>query len=169
VIRAVLAVLLAVALLAAAAPAVDAGRAAAAEAGLEAERDRLERVAGRLAAGSAAARPGDPAPRRTVRFRAPDGPAVAPVRYAGVGCPAAVAVAPPHRPPDAAGAAGDASGDCRAAVVYALDGREPRALSIPAVRVTTPEGPVLTTGGAVRLRLRYVRGPAGPTVRVTPG
>lgn len=168
-IRAVLAVLLAVALLATAAPAVESGRAAAAEAGVTAERDRLERVAGRLAADSSAARPGDPAPRRTVRFRVPGGPAVAPVRFAGVGCPAAVDAPVPDRPPDAAGRVRDGSGDCRAAVVYALDGREPRALPIPAVRVATPEGPVLAGGGTVRLRLRYVRGPSGPTVRVTRG
>jgi len=158
-VRVVLAVLLAVALFAVTAPALTDARATVTADRLAAERADLERAAGALAAGSTAVREGDPAPRRTVRLAVPGRSlSTVGVEYVAVGCPAAVLD----------GVDGEPAG-CEPAFVFRVADGPPTVWRLRGPPLSTPRGPVVLDPGTHRLALRYVRGPAGPTVRVTRG
>jgi len=151
VIRVVLTVLVTVALLATAMPALEDAQTATATARLETETDRIERAVGGLVSGSTSVSDPSLAARTTVTVRAP----------AGVAAPQIdrLALVEPAR------------SDADAALRYRIDGGRRRTLSIaPESAVATVEvvdGPIaLRTRGESRLELRLV-GDGEPTVRVT--
>lgn len=152
-IRVVLTVLVAVALLATAMPALEDAQTATATARLETETDRIERAAGGLVSGSTSVSDPSLAARTTVTVRAP----------AGIAAPQIdrLALVEPAR----------SDADAGAALRYRIDGGRRRTLSIaPESAVATVEvvdGPIaLRTRGESRLELRLVDD-GEPTVRVT--
>lgn len=151
-IRVVLTVLVAVALLATTMPALEDARTATAAERLETETDRVERAVGGLVSGSTSVSDPSLAARTTVTVRAP----------AGVSAPQIDRLALVE--PTGAGA------DAGAALRYRIDGGRRRTLPIaPESTVATVEvvgGPIaLRTRGESRLELRLVDD-GGPTVRV---
>ncbi|WP_058367242.1 DUF7311 family protein [Haloparvum sedimenti] len=184
-IRAVLAAATAVALLAAAGPALADARAETTADRIATAGERLDRAAADLAADSAAARPGEPAARRTVRVRIPAGFDAAPVAFAGIGPRSAFrgssggsagsgadagTGSSPGSDPGIATRAGsergvrqdDAEGD-PTALGYRIRERPTRTIPIPSV--TTAGGSVVELDrGTTRIRLRYVRLEGRPSV-----
>ncbi|WP_128906144.1 DUF7311 family protein [Halorubrum amylolyticum] len=152
-IRVVLTVLVAVALLGAAMPALEDARTATTVDRLDAESDRVERAVGRLVAGSTSV--GDPAlaARTTVTVRAPTGLSAAPIdRLVLVGSTRS----------------GVGSG---AALRYRIDGGRERTVPVVPDAVTAAvavvDGPIaLRTAGESRLEFRFVDD-GGPTVRIS--
>ena len=149
-IRVVLTVLVAVALLAASMPAVETARTATTAERIGAEADRLERAIGGVVAGSTPVSDPSMAAQTTVLLRVPTGFAAADVDRVAL-------VESPDRPD-------------RAALAYRIDDRPERTLRVgtgpaePAVDLVG--GPVeLRPGGANRIRIRYVDD-GGPTVRI---
>ena len=151
-IRVVLTVLVAVALLAASMPALDDARVATTEERIETESDRVERAVGGLTAGSMSVSDPSLAARTTVTVRAPSGVTAARVdRLALVG---------PDR----------SENDSGAALRYRIDGGRARTASIVpgpvGATVEVADGPIaLRTRGESRLELRLVDD-GGPTVRI---
>jgi hypothetical protein len=150
VIRVVLTVLVAVALLTASMPAVETARATTTADRLGAEADELERAIGDLAAGSTAVDDPAMAARATVPVRAPSGFTAAAVERVAL-------VEPPDRP----GAI---------AIAYRVDGRPRRVVRVgtgPApVQVDLVDAPIdLRPSGVSRVRVRYVDD-GGPTIRI---
>lgn len=149
-IRVVLTVLVAVALLTASMPAIEAARTATTADRIGAEAERLERAVGGVVDDSTPV--GDPAlaAQTTVVVRAPTGFAAADVDRVALVEPA------------------DRSGDV--ALVYRVDDRPERAFRVGTGPVETDvdlvDAPIeLRPGGASRVRIRYVdRG--GPTIRI---
>jgi hypothetical protein len=149
VIRVALTVLVAVALLAAATPALEDARTATTAERIEAEADRLDRAVGGLVSGSASV--GDPslAARTTVTVRVPSGFGAAPVD--------GIALVEPETTADAA-------------LRYRIDGGPERTVPIAPggvdAAVAVDGGAVaLRPGGESRLALRFVDD-GGPTVRI---
>lgn len=152
-IRVVLTVLVAVALLATTMPALEDAQTATAAERLETESDRIERAVGGLVSGSMSVSDPSLAARTTVTVRAPSGVAAPQIdRLALIG---------PER-------SGTESG---AALRYRIDGRQSRTRAIapesaPAA-VEVVDGPIaLRTQGESRLALRLVDD-NGPTVQIT--
>ena len=151
-IRVVLTVLVAVALLAAAMPALDDARVATTAERLETESDRVERAIGGLVAGSMSVSDPALAARTTVTIRAPSGITAARIDR--------LALVETERTPRESGAA----------LRYRIDGGRDRAVSIApgpvAATVTVVDGPLaLRTHGESRLELRLVDA-GGPVVEV---
>ena len=151
-IRVVLTVLIAVALLAASIPALEDARTATTDEHLRTESDRIERAVGGLASGSMSVADASLAARTTVTVRAPSGVAAARIdRLALV-------------------EARQSENDSGAALRYRIDGDRGRTVSIVPDAVTAAvevvDGPIaLRTRGESRLNLRLVDD-GGPTVRV---
>lgn len=160
-IRVVLTVLVAVALLAAATPALEDARTTTAAERLEAETDRIERAVGGLVAGSVSVANPSLAARTTVIVRAPSGFGAAPIdRVALV------------ETGGGGGAATVESGVTEADVAlrYRIDGGPERTVPIAPggvdAAVAVDGGAIaLRPGGESRLVLRLVDD-AGPTVRI---
>ncbi|MFB6195367.1 MAG: ABC transporter [Haloplanus sp.] len=132
-IRAVLAVVLTVALLAAATPAIDEGRRARTATHLNGVTDRIERATRSLLAHEDPTPPAMTGPRRIVRFRLP---------------------APSWT---AAGATLRIDG-ARDRIGYRIDGRPPSRTSIRGIDLRTPTGPVVYAApGRHRLVVSLVR------------
>jgi hypothetical protein len=152
VIRVVLAVLVAVALLAASAPAIETARAAATADRLGAEADRFERAVGAVVAGSTPVADPELAPRTTVAVRVPTGFAAADLD--------SVALVE-------TGGAADGGG---LALAYRTEGGPERTIRVgtgptPAA-VEVDGGRVrLRSGGVTGVRVRYVDD-GGPTLRI---
>lgn len=147
--RAVFAVVLAGALLAASTPALESVRADRTAAELRAEFETLETAARRLATSDAV--PSSlPGARASVAFDVPDASfSTARLAFVRIGCDA---------------------GPCNRPFAFRLRGGDVVSLDAPGVRVLTPDGPVvLRGGGSRRLRLSLVESPAGPAVAVTSG
>lgn len=149
-IRVVLTVLVAVALLAASMPAVETARTATTADRLGAEADRLERAISGLVAGSTPVTDPELAARTTVLLRVPTGFAAADIDRVAL-------VESSDRPGEVV-------------LAYRIDGRPERALRVgtdpaePAVDLG--DGPIeLRPGGLNRIRIRYVDD-GGPTVRI---
>ncbi|EMA62792.1 DUF7311 family protein [Halorubrum kocurii] len=152
-IRVVLTVLVAVALLAVSMPALEDARVGTTDERLGTESDRIERAVGGLVSGSTSVADPSLAARTTVTVRAPSGVAAARIDR--------LALVEPDR-------SGDESG---AALRYRIDGgRDRTAAVVPDVVTATVEvvdGPVaLRTSGESRLELSLVDD-GGPTVRIT--
>lgn len=145
-IRAVLAVLVAVALLAPTMPALSDARAQTTHQKLAGIAAELTRTANELEAGSTAVDDRELAARTTLQLTLPAGFDAAPVETAAIGCPAAVLSDERDPPPG-----------CTAALAYRLRGGEASVHEFPGVEVRTPEGPVRLSNTPVRLELRYVR------------
>ncbi|ELZ37482.1 DUF7311 family protein [Halorubrum tebenquichense] len=149
-IRVVLTVLVAVALLAASMPAVETARTATTAERIGTEADRLERAIGDVVAGSTPVSDPATAARTTALVRAPSG-------FAAADLDRVALVEPPDRPDGVA-------------LAYRVDGGPERAFRIgtgpvPAT-VHLVDAPIeLRPGGTSRVRLRYVDDD-GPTVRV---
>ncbi|KDS91808.1 hypothetical protein FK85_17945 [Halorubrum saccharovorum] len=151
-IRVVLTVLVAVALLAVSMPALEDARTATTAEQLGTESDRVERAIGGLASGSMSVSDPSLAARTTVTVRAPGGITAAPIHR--------LALIQPDR-------SGNGSG---AALRYRIDGRRDRTLPIgpdaTAATVEVVDGPIaLRTRGESHLKLRLVDD-GGPTVKV---
>lgn len=149
-IRVVLTVLVAVALLAASMPAVETARTATTGERIGAEADRLERAIGGVVAGSTPVNDPAMAAQTTVLLRVPTGFAAADVDRVAL-------VESPDRPGGVA-------------LAYRIDDRPERTLRVgtgPAeTAVDLVGGPIeLRPGGANRIRVRYVDD-EGPTVRI---
>ncbi|QAU13098.1 hypothetical protein EKH57_10410 [Halorubrum sp. BOL3-1] len=150
-IRVVLTVLVAVALLTASMPAIETARTATTTERLGAEADRLERAVGGVVAGSAPVSDPATAARTTVLVRAPTGFAAAELDR--------VALVEPSDRPDGV------------ALAYRIDGPPERSFRIgtgPAeTAVDLVDAPIeLRPGGASRVRVRYVDDD-GPTLRIS--
>jgi hypothetical protein len=153
VIRVVLTVLVAVALLAVSTPALEDARAATTDERLGTESDRVERAIGGLASGSMRVSNPSLAARTTVTVRAPSGVTAARIDR--------LALVEPER-------SGSESG---AALRYRIDGGRDRTVSIApdpvAATVEVVGGPIsLRTRGESRLELRLVDD-GGPVVEVS--
>lgn len=155
-IRAVLAVIVAVALVATVLPALGDARTRTTHEELGAMATGITSSAGELAAGSTAVADRGLAARTTLSIRLPTGFGVAPIETAGIGCPTAVL-----------SSGGDPPPDCRAALAYRLRGEEGTVRRFPGVDVRTPEGPVRFAASPVRLQLRYVRVDGESVVQAT--
>jgi len=153
VIRVVLTVLVAVALIAASMPALEDARAATTDERLETESDRVERAIGGLAAGSMSVSDPSLAARTTVTVRAPSGVTAARIdRLALVEAERSESESVP-------------------ALRYRIDGRRDRTVSIvpgaTTATVAVVDGPIeLRTRGESRLDLRFVDD-GDPTVEVS--
>lgn len=145
-IRAVLAVLVAVALLATAMPALSDARAQATHERFGSMAATIATTATDLESRSTAVADRDLAARATLQLTPPTGFDTVPVETAAVGCPAAVLS--DQR---------DSPRDCTAGLAYRLRGREASVRHFPGVEVRTPDGPVRLGNAPVRLDLRYVR------------
>lgn len=140
-IRAVLAVVLTVALLAAATPAIDQGRQARTATHLDGVVDRIGRAVRSLLAHEDPTRPGVVGPRRIVRFRLPSS------SWTAVGVSLRI----------------DGERDI---VSYRLDGQPPSDTTFQRVDLRTPTGPVVYGPGRHRLVVSLVRdGGIGVVVR----
>ena len=149
-IRVVLTVLVAVALLAASMPAVETARTATTAERIGAEGERLERAIGGVVADSTPVSDPAMAAQTTVLLRVPTGFAAADIDRVAL-------VESPDRPGGVA-------------LAYRIDGRPERTLRVgtgPAeTAVDLGGGPIaLRPGGANRIRVRYVDDD-GPTVRI---
>ena len=148
-IRVVLTVLVAVALLAASMPAVETARTATTADRIGAEADRLERAVGGVVAGSTPVSDPAMAAGTTVIVRVPTG-------FAAAEADRVALVESPDRPGGAA-------------LTYRIDGRSERRLRVgtgPAeTAVDLVGGPLELRPGANRVRVRYVDD-EGPTVRI---
>ena len=163
-IRAVLAVATAVALLAVAGPALADARVDTTADRIATAGERLDRAAADLAASSTAVRPGEPPARRTVRLRLPEGFAAASVGFVGIGPPAALRDAG-DGPTDRGDGGGPTPADdaARTAFGYRIRGGPLR--TVPLSNVATTDGSVLRVDpGNSRVRLRYVRIEGTPSV-----
>jgi hypothetical protein len=149
VIRVVLTVLVAVALLAASMPAVETARTATTADRIGAEADRLERAVGGVVAGSTPVSDPAMAAGTTVLVRVPTG-------FAAAEADRVALVESPDRPGGVA-------------LTYRIDGRSARTLRVgtgPAeTAVDLVGGPIELRPGANRVRIRYVDD-EGPTVRI---
>ena len=150
-IRVVLTVLVAVALLAASMPAVETARTATTTERIGAEADRLERAIGGVISGSTPVTDPAMAAQTTVLLRVPSGFAAAAVDRVAL-------VDAPDRPGGVA-------------LAYRIEGRPERTLRVgtgPAkTAVDLGGGPIeLRPGGANRIRIQYVDD-GGPTVRIS--
>lgn len=145
-VRAVIAVVVATALVAASLPAIDDGGERATDRQVEGEVDELERAAAALLATEEAAWNDADAPRRTVTVTLPErGWGRAGVEYLAIREP---------------------GGADRGRVAYAVEGRRERVRRLD-VAVRPADGPVvLRTAGRHELRLRLVRVDGEPTVVV---
>lgn len=160
-IRVALTVLVAVALLAAATPALEDARASATVERLDAETDRVERVIGAFVAGSVSVSDPALAAQTSVTVRAPSGFGAAPIDRLALVETAANAEG------ESAAAAGDGAS---VALRYRIDGGPERTVPIApggaGATVAVDGGAVaLRPGGESRLRLRLVDD-GGPTVRI---
>lgn len=158
-IRVVLTVLLAVALLAVSMPTLEDARSDATAERLGTETDRLERAAGGLAADSVAV--GDPglAARTSLVVSAPTGFAAAPIDRLTLANPSRTEVA-----------AADRLSEGTVVLVYRLRHGPTRSVPVApptdAVGISLENGPIeLEPGGATGLELRLVDD-GGPTVRI---
>lgn len=166
-IRLVLAVALAAALLATAAPALDAARTARTERLVAGDLDRIEAAAAELAREESPAEPGEPGPCRALTLSLPTGsPTAAPVDYVALGG------RPDHD--------GSANADARDRDVIAskIDGGRRRVRRVGVElraadrtdgewRVAPDARPLVLGGGTHRLVLRLVRLDGRPTVLVS--
>lgn len=155
-IRAVLAVLVGVALLATALPAVGDARVQSTHAEFGSIAREITRTAAELESGSTAVTDRDLAASTTIRCRLPNGFDTAPVETAAIGCPSAVLDGDQVDPRD-----------CNAALVYRLRGDESTVRRFPGVDVRTPNGPIRLSDSTARLRVRYVRVGNASVVEVT--
>lgn len=156
-IRPVLAVVVATALLGTAMPVLDTVRSDVTETRLAAQGDRLDHTAAELAADSTAVAPDDPAARRTLTLTVP-GRSLATARadVVAIGCPRAVLT-------------DDSSPiDCSAALIYRVAGGTPVVQRVGA-DLETPSGPIRLPSGEHRIVLRYVERDSGPVVQATRG
>ncbi|WP_280585687.1 hypothetical protein [Halorubrum sp. Boch-26] len=160
-IRVVLTVLVAVALLAAAAPALEDARAATTVERLDTEADRVERAVGGLVSGSVSVADPALAARTTVTVRVPSGFGAAPVERV---------VLVETEGVDGAETAETNAAEADVAIRYRIDGGPDR--SVPIVpggvgaAVAVDGGAIaLRPGGESRLVLRLVDD-GGPTVRI---
>jgi len=166
VIRVVLTVLVAVALLATATPALEDARATTTVDRLDAEADRVERAVGGLVAGSVSVAAPTLAARTTVTVRAPSGFGAAPIDRLTL-------VETETAKGSGAAAAKTASTDAEEPTValrYRIDGGPERTVPIAPggvdATVAVDGGRVpLRPGGESRLTLRFVDD-GGPTVRI---
>ncbi|WP_248897508.1 DUF7311 family protein [Haloplanus halobius] len=131
-IRVVLAVVLTVALLAAATPAIDEGRQSRTATHLDSVTDRIERAARSLLAHEDPTPPETVAPRRIVRFR------LRPRSWT------------------AAGATVRIDGE-RDVIAYRIQGGRPHRTTLPGVDLRTPDGPFVYGPGRHRLVVSLVR------------
>jgi len=153
VIRVVLTVLVAVALLAASMPALEDARAATTDERLGTESERVERAIGGLAAGSMSVSDPSLAARTTVTIHAPSGVTAARIDR--------LALVEPERSENASGAA------LRYRIAGGRDRTVPIAPGATAATVEVVDGPIeLRTRGESRLELRLVDD-GGPTVEVS--
>ncbi|MFC7186827.1 DUF7311 family protein [Halorubrum yunnanense] len=155
-IRVVLTVLVAVALLAAAMPALESARATTTAERLDTEADRVERAVGRLVADSVSVANPSLAARTTVTVRVPSGFGAAPIDR--------VALAETDEVSE-----GDTAG-ADVALRYRIDGGSERSVPIApggvdATVAVDGEAIALRPGGESRLVLRLVDD-GGPTVRI---
>lgn len=152
-IRAVLAVVVAVALLATAAPALSDARVSTTHEEFDAMATEIARTAGELESGSTAIANRDLAARTTVRLSLPTGFGTAPVETAAIGCPSTVLTDQTESPPD-----------CTSSIVYRIRDRDPTVRPIPGVDVRTSNGPVPIGESPVRLRFQYIRVDSAPVI-----
>lgn len=157
-IRVVLAIVTATAVLGTTIPVLDAVRDDVTADRLAVQGDRLERTATALAADSTAVDPDEPAARRTLTLTVP-GRSLATARAdpVAIGCPSAVLTED------------SPSSGCDAALVYGVAGEPPVVRRVRSVDVVTPNGPLRLSPGEHRLVLRYVERDGGPVVQVTRG
>lgn len=163
-VRVLTAAALAVALLSAVLPAVDAAREDRADSLVRGELDRLERAARSLKTDDVGGK-GVPGARRTVELSIPRASwAAAPVAYVAVGgVPVAEAGSK-----TGTGAAPPASDAAEAVVAYRLRDGTPRTVRVDDPRLRTPDGPVVLGPGRHRLvlSLTRVRGDGRPRTAV---
>lgn len=155
-IRAVLAVLVGVALLATALPVLEDTRVQSTHAEFESIAMEVTRTAADLKSGSTAVTGRDLAARTTVRLGLPTGFEIAPVETAAIGCPSEVLDVPRVN-----------SRDCRAALVYRIRGYEATVRRFPGVDVRAPNGPIRLSDSPTRLQFRYIRVGNASAVEVT--
>lgn len=167
-----MAVVVAVALLAVAMPALDDVRDDTTVERLNAEAERLERQIGALAADSVAVDEPELAARATVTVRVPHGLTASRVERAAVGDPALMDDVSADAPASTNGGSPSTNGGSSppgVAFVYRLTGGEPRVVPLSSPHAPTIEvvdGPIgLRTGGESRLRLSLVDDD-GATVRI---
>lgn len=164
-VRVLTAAALAVALLSAVLPAVDAAREDRADSLVRGELDRLERAARSLETDDVVGK-GVPGARRTVELSIPRASwAAAPVAYVAVGGVPVVEAGSKT----GTGAAPPASDDAAEAVVaYRLRDGTPRTVRVDDPRLRTPDGPVVLGPGRHRLvlSLTRVRGDGRPRTAV---
>ncbi|MFB6235428.1 MAG: hypothetical protein ABEH81_11130 [Halopenitus sp.] len=145
-IRTVLAVLVGVALLATALPALEDARVQSTHEEFESMATEVTRTAAELESGSTAVTDRELAARTTIRLGLPTGFDSAPIRTAAIGCPSAVLDVEQADP-----------GGCNAALVYRLRGGDATVRRFPGVDVRALNGPIRLSGSPGRFRLRYVR------------
>lgn len=155
-IRAVLAVLVGVALLATALPALEDARVQSTHAEFGSIAGEITQTAAELESGSTAVTDRDLAARTTIRCKLPNGFDTAPVETAAIGCPSVVLDGEQADPRD-----------CNAAFVYRLRGDGGTVRRFPGVDVRTPNGPIRLSDSLNPLRLRYVRVGNASVIEVT--
>ncbi|SNR53413.1 DUF7311 family protein [Halorubrum vacuolatum] len=169
-IRAVLAVLVAVALLAVTAPALETARTDTTAERLNVEAERLERHAGALTADAVAVDDPTLAARKTVTVRVPSGFTTAPIERVVIGTPETIPGVATDDERDVTGPSDMTGTTADIVFVYQFTGAEPEAIPI-----TTPtgaeldviDGPIhLRHGGETRVRLSLIDD-GEPTVRLT--
>lgn len=168
-IRIALIVLVSVALLGAALPALEDARTTTTTERLETEAERIEREAAALATASVAVEDSTLAARTTVRVDAPSGLTAARIDRLALGDPAAIVDRERQRE------RATRSDDERlpaVALVYQLTAGPPRVIPIATgastASIRVVDGPVeLRTGGSSRLELTLLDEPDGTTVRIS--
>lgn len=154
-IRAVLAVIVGVALLATALPALEAARVQSTHEEFGSVAREITRSAAELESASTAVTDRELAARTTIRFGLPVGFDTAPLDTAAIGCPSEVLDVEQADPEG-----------CNAALVYRIRGDGPTVRRFPGVEARAPSGPIRLSGSPVRLRLRYVRVGNGSVVEL---
>jgi len=156
VIRAVLAVLVGVALLATALPPLEDARVQSTHDEFASRAQEVTRTAAELESGSTAVTDRGLAARTAIWVGLPTEFDTAPVDTAAIGCPSIVLDVEQADPPD-----------CNAALVYQLQGEEATVRQFRGVDVRAPNGPIRLSSSPIRLRLRYVRAGNASIVEVT--
>lgn len=192
-IRAVLAVVVATALLGTAAPALSEARGTLTAEAVVAETRSLERTAADLTATAAAVDDPTLAAGRTTTFDRPQGVSRVPLDVLAIGAPSDV-LAGSTTENEAVGDTGVAGDDAaeiggvgtdtaeshsvrsdgvesgvadEVGLVYRIEGNDPRLVPVPGVELRTPDGPVRIAEPTTRLRLTYLRADGDAVVSVT--
>lgn len=190
-IRVVVVVAAAVALVGAAAPVIADARVQTTEDRLAIQGERIGAMAGELISESTAVKDPTLAGRRSITVQIPTGFTAAPIEDVMLTCRGiatdwaesgasrgdlsrASSGAASPAPTGAARTPGNATGDgsssgseaCEAVISYRIQGQARRAVPIPGVQLATTSGPTTLSTGATRLTLRLISGDQGPVITV---